>query len=142
MSRVTVDWSAMLTELEADRASIDEKIAAVRILAGQNGHAPAPETRAKRGATRPAAPSARAAADWVEKARLMYERGDAVPAIAKACGKTDAGVYYQAKAKGWKRPKAPAAPTGTELAGNVRCPSCESMTKWDPCEHCHKKVRR
>lgn len=146
MSRVTaVDWDAMLAELEAQKATavaaIDEKIAAVRVLAGQNGNgrAPAP-SRKKASALRPS--FGRASAEWVEKARAMFERGDAVQDIAKACGKTDAGVRYQAKVKGWKRGAAKKAPTGTELAGNVRCPHCESMTKWDPCEHCHKKVRK
>lgn len=146
MSRVTaVDWTAMLAELEAEKvtavAAIDEKIAAVRVLAGQNGHAPsAPAPRKKTPALRPS--FGRAEADWIQKARVMFERGEPVQDIAKACGKTDAGVRYQAKVKGWQRGAAKKTPTGAELAGNVRCPSCESMTKYDPCEHCHKKVRR
>lgn len=131
----------MLAELEAEKATavatIDQKVAAVRVLAGQNGNGAAPESRPKRGAKR--ATSAHSDAGWVAKARVMFERGERVAVIAKAVGKSDAAVYYHTKK--WQRLRADRAPKGTELAGNVRCPSCASMTKYDPCEHCGKKVR-
>ncbi|HXH62920.1 MAG TPA: hypothetical protein VNG95_01985 [Gemmatimonadales bacterium] len=122
----------MLAELEADRAQIDAQIGAVRILADQNGNGRAQAAR-KVAAARPAK-----AADerWI-RGRALYERGAAVEAVAKAIGVSGQSVRNHIKSERWKQGRA-----GTELAGNVRCPSCQSMTKWDPCEHCGKAVRK
>lgn len=85
---------------------------------------------------------------------LMTEAGYDVDEIAARFKITDAGVYYYAKSRKWKRPKegaaAPAAaapakpPAGEQLSGSVRCtnPECGSWTDFDPCRVCGQKLKR
>ena len=77
--------------------------------------------------------------------RQQYEAGVPVAKIEGAKGHSGNWIYALASAGHWKRgatPTAPKpAPTGEHLRGRVRCPSCESMTEWDPCEHCHKAIK-
>lgn len=81
-------------------------------------------------------------------ARPLWERGDPVNAIATAVGRSAATVYGWAAGEKWKRPDvqraapAVATPAGEKMPGRVRCPLCGRMTEYDPCEHCHKPVRK
>lgn len=145
MSRA-IDWDGMIAELEEQKATavaaIDQKIAAVRLLAGENGNGSG-KAKGKKPPIRPS--FGRSDPDWQRGARAMFERGERVSAIAKAVKKSEPTIYSTASRMGWKRPPGPgvkASAARMELPGNVRCPSCESMTKFDPCEHCGKKVRR
>jgi len=95
-------------------------------------------------------PSDTVPSEWAE-ARTRYERGDAVAAIAGQLKLSPATVYGRASKEHWKRPPGPGVkgtaapakpePKGEHLRGRVRCPSCESMTEYDPCEHCGKAIK-
>lgn len=143
------DFSRLRSELLDERATIDDKLRALDVLEGlgrqetgvtiasrlvRGGATPTPgKTPAKPNAGKAA--SARTAL-WA-KARAMYERGDDVKVIARLIEKTSSAVMYHVSTEGWKRKRG-----GVELAGQVRCPKCSSMTKHDPCEHCGAKVRQ
>jgi len=72
-----------------------------------------------------------------------------VTKIPEGRGHSANWIYQLASAGGWKRGAGPAAkavpekpaPTGEHLRGRVRCKHCESMTEYDPCEHCGKAVK-
>lgn len=69
--------------------------------------------------------------------------------IAKAAGVSTATVYAWSSKGKWQRPKPAASAAAAEskagaeqLAGRVRCPSCQTLTGTDPCEACGQKIPR
>lgn len=92
-------------------------------------------------------PSKLTDAQWAA-ARGHWEAGEAATAIAKRFKVSSKAIHDRAVRDGWpKRAKStngkvPAAPAGTKLAGRVRCHSCEQMTEYDPCQYCHKPLKK
>jgi len=80
--------------------------------------------------------------------RQQYEAGVPVTKITAAFGRSAASIYSLASAGRWKRPPGRAwharrclpTPKGEHLRGRVRCAACQSMTEYDPCEHCGKAI--
>lgn len=159
----TVDWSAVLAELEGRKREVDQAIESVRRIAGPHvalGVSPATTVTSgtsngsagKRGKRRASAiaprPGKRKPGTWATpetwaQARTLFEGGTKAEQIATQLGVTKAAIYYHAvhDKPRWKRPKEAKA-TGEQLPGKVRCPSCELWTERDPCSNCGKKVRR
>ena len=150
-----IDYPGLLAQLEQqDRAIVQERedlaviIDAVRkrarvvVPSGLSGNGQRANQHAKT-----IAPD-----DAMKKARPLYERGDAVTAVAKAVGRTAATIYTWASKEKWARPKghaakpdaAPVPDNRTKLAGSVRCtnPDCGVYTDYDPCTKCGKALKR
>ena len=143
-----VDWGAALAELEQRRAELDHAIVTVRRLAGAQLATPAPAGNgSSKRRSAPRAVYGKVSPEQWAQARVRWDRGEPTDAIAAALKITTTSVYDHAKAHKWpKRPRGGSRakpvrePKGEQLRARVRCPGCESMTEWDPCEHCGKAI--
>lgn len=167
LAAVEADLLRTKEGLVQELADVDAVLAAIRKRAAPavgiyvetksrptNGRTPSKKAPAK-AAAKPAAQTGKLSPDQVVRMGEMFEAGKPVDEIAKRFKVTDAGVYYYAKSRKWKRPNpgvaappaaaAPVAtPAGQQLSGSVRCtnPECGAWTDYDPCRKCGEKLKR
>jgi len=136
--------------LDQERADVDAVIETVRRRAGLVVPAglrlpPALNDGPKRKPAKAAAASngkSKITPAQIATMRRLFESGASSAEICKAAKVTDATIYRRAKMEGWKRPKAEKPPKGEQLSGSVRCNHCGTMTDYDPCRSCGKKLTR
>lgn len=75
-------------------------------------------------------------------AQKLWEQGVSVKEIARTVKKSTTMIYQWSSTGGWKRPKTDKPPVGEQLKGSVRCNWCLTMTDFDPCRACGKKLKR